>query len=231
MVPLGNSVGETLINSENLPDDYDPYTVLGVENNAAGEDIERAWNAISREYDPTDFDPGPDREEAERTRSAAEKAYEMLATSQGRARVDHLIRERSRLVQAELVSRAEVVEHCLCTGFRKQFLLFGKKRPRGRSREFSQAEFSQAVPRIYFWAHIALNGPVDVRLEWCEPGGTVYRYMEDTVVPVAGRFYFTAWIHAHRLGKKGLHGTWNVKFFAGGKELAGEEFVFKSEET
>ena len=73
MVPLGNSVGETLINSENLPDDYDPYTVLGVENNAAGEDIERAWNAISREYDPTDFDPGPDREEAERTRSAAER--------------------------------------------------------------------------------------------------------------------------------------------------------------
>ncbi|MDP7420506.1 MAG: hypothetical protein QGH40_01445 [bacterium] len=208
-----------------LPDNFDPYQVLGIDRTAKQIDVEAVWQEISREYAPDEFAPGPDRDEAEKILNTARRAYDLLLCQEHRSQVDQLLDLRESTRKQELVDRARVVEFCFCEGLQKRFWKFGNIRPWGMNSSFSPEQ-----SRIYFWAHIHLSGSVDVKLEWIDPSGNVYRYMEDTVSPVDGNFYFTAWLYTHRVAKQKLYGMWKIRFLAGGLELATGEFVFNEEE-
>lgn len=210
--------------SVDISDGFDPYQALGLDSSVSQRDIEAVWERLSRDYDPDDYDSALDREEAEKTLAEARRAYDLLAVRERRDRVDRLLEERMARQTRELVRQARVVEHCFCRELKKRFGVFGNLVPRGRGDTFTLKD-----AKVHFWAHIQLSGPVDLRLEWYGPRGQVYRFMEDTVTPVSGRFFFTAWLYTHRLAKQGLYGTWKVRLTAGGEELAAGEFVFKSD--
>ncbi|MBO9598939.1 MAG: DnaJ domain-containing protein, partial [Cohnella sp.] len=67
-----------------MADKRDYYEVLGVEKNAGGEDIKKAYRNLARKYHP-DVNKAPD---AETKFKEVKEAYDVLSDDQQRARYD-----------------------------------------------------------------------------------------------------------------------------------------------
>lgn len=75
-----------------MPSTRDYYEILGVDRNADGEEIKRAYRRMAMKYHP---DRNPDDPQAEANFKACAEAYEVLSDPEKRARYDRFGHEGS----------------------------------------------------------------------------------------------------------------------------------------